>query len=355
MVNKLIKVTYPDAKRHWDGDPLLSLMGDCDIIQAISIRNIGKTYTFFKNLRGQLAKGKNVAISRYDRIELAVTIADFLRYYETRSDDGSLVKHYKRIKPPMDEMPIQIYEFENGSRVYFFAIKDSPNLKGMEITNLTRWYIDEFVPIAYKFQTRKYKEFDYFVELYHTVLRSNENLKIIMSANCKTWENPYFMGWEIPKFESGNILKIEREGLRLAIENVEPSKAMAQAFIDGELKMGKSIDSIQQELKHYATDPDCFIAQSDNASDSGYQIKIKGNIYGLYSKRGIGYIKEEKYDQSKDGYLLTPIEYDENFIFDSVFVKTLEKMANYNVLRFDSRKTEFNIRLGIWLSKTRVV
>jgi hypothetical protein len=163
------------------------------------------------------------------------------------------------------------------------------------------------------------------------------------------------MGWEIPKFASGYILKIEREGLRLAIENVEPSKAMAQAFIDGELKMGKSMDSIKQELKHYATDPDSFISTSDNATDSGYQIKIKGNIYGLYSKRGIGYIKAEPYNPNKDGYLLTPIEYDENFIFDSTFVKTLEKMANYNILRFDSRKTEFNIRLGIWLSKTRVV
>lgn len=355
MANKLIKVTYPEAKRYWDGNPLFSFMGDCDIIMASSVRNIGKTYTVFKSLRVQLANGRNVAISRYDRIELAVTISDFLRYYEDRNEDGELVKHYKKIPPPMPEMPIQIYELENGSRIYFYAIKDSPNLKGMEITNLSRWYIDEFVPIAYKFQTRKYKEFDYFVELYHTVLRSNVDLKIIMTANCKTWENPYFMGWEIPKFDSGYILKIEREGLRLAIENVEPSKAMAKAFVDGELKMGKTMETINHELKSYASDPDSFIATCDNATDTKYQIKIKGNVYGLYSKRGITYIKEEKYDPNKEGYLLTQIEYDENFIFDMVFVKTMEKMANYNLLRFDSRKTEFNIRLGIWLSKTRVI
>ena len=354
-MNKLIKVCYPSTKRHWDGDPLFSYMGDCDIIMACSIRNIGKTFTVFKKLRGQINKGRNVAISRYDRIELAVTISDFLRYYEERGEDGELIKHYKKIPPPMAEMPIQIYEFENGARVYFYAIKDSPNLKGMEITNLSRWYIDEFVPIAYKFQTRKYKEFDYFVELYHTVLRSNTDLKIIMTANCKVWENPYFMGWEIPKFKSGYILKIERDGLRLAIENVGPSEAMAKAFIEGELKMGKTRDMVDMELKNYATDPDAFIQTTDNATDTGIQIKIKGNVYGLYSKRGLTYVKTEKYNQSKSGYLLTPIECDEHFVFDSTVAKTIEKMLNFNALRFDSHKTEFNVRLGIWLSKTRVI
>lgn len=354
VVNKLIKVAYPDTKRYWDGDPLFTYMGDCDIIMASSVRNIGKTFSVFKNLRGQIDKGYNVAVSRYDRIELAVTISDFLRYYEDKVD-GETVRHYKRIAPPMAEMPIKIYEFDNGARVYFFAIKDSPNLKGMEITNLTRWFIDEFVPIAYKFQTRKYKEFDYFTELYHTVLRSNLSLKIIMMANCKVWENPYFMGWEIPKFKSGNILKIEREGLRLAIENVEPSKAMGQAFIDGELKMGKTMDTVNAELRNYAVDPDCFIATCDNGSDTGYQIKIKGTVYGLYAKRNLNYFVEEPYDSNKQGFLLTPIEYDDDFIYDRNFVSVIEKIVNYNSARFDSRKTEFNIRLGIWLSKTRVV
>lgn len=354
-MEKLFKVAYPEDKRYWDGDPLLTFMGDCDIIMSVSIRNIGKTYTVFKKLREQIKQGYNVAISRYDRIELAVTITDFLRYYEDRDNEGEIVRHYKRINPPMKEMPIQVYEFDNGARAYFFAIKDSPNLKGMEITNLKRWYIDEFVPIAYKFQTRKYKEFDYFTELYHTVLRSNDGLKIIMTANCKVWENPYFMGWEIPKFKPGNILKITREGLRLAIENVEPSKAMSKAFIDGELKMGKSIEMVKAELRNYASDPDSFIGKCENGTDTGYQIKIKGKVYGLYVKRNVHYFVEEPYDSNKDGFLLTPMEYDDNFVFDRTFVTVIEKILNYNVAKFDSRKTEFNIRLGIWLSKTRVV
>ena len=107
-MNKLIKVCYPSTKRYWDGDPLFSYMGDCDIIMSCSIRNIGKTFTVFKKLRGQIEKGRNVAISRYDRIELAVTISDFLRYYEERGEAGELIKHYKKIPPPMAEMPIQI-------------------------------------------------------------------------------------------------------------------------------------------------------------------------------------------------------------------------------------------------------
>ena len=176
-----------------------------------------------------------------------------------------------------------------------------------------------------------------------------------MTANCKVWENPYFMGWEIPKFKSGYILKIERDGLRLAIENVGPSEAMAKAFIEGELKMGKTREMVEMELKNYATDPDAFIQTTDNATDTGIQIKVKGNVYGLYSKRGLTYVKTEKYNQSKMGYLLTPIEYDEHFVFDSTVSKTIEKMMNFNALRFDSHKTEFNVRLGIWLSKTRVI
>ena len=255
----------------------------------------------------------------------------------------------------MTNSPVIIGRFSNGARAYFFAIKDSPNLKGMEITHLNRWFIDEFVPVAYKFQTRKYKEFDYFTELYHTVLRSNDGLKIIMCANCKTWENPYFMGWEIPKFNSGNILKIEREGLRLAIENVAPSKAMAKAFVNGELKMGKPMEIIQDELRAYATDPDSFIATCKTASDTGYQIKIKGQVFGLYYKRGLTYVVREPYNQNKQGFLLTPMEYDENFVYDRIFVNAIERRLNYNNMRFDSRKTEFLIRLGIWLCRTRVL
>lgn len=347
-------VTYPETKRFWDGDKLFPYLGDCDIISAISIRNIGKTFTFFKHLRNHLAQGHNVAISRYDRPELGVCIEDFLRYYEERVD-GETVYHYRKLKNRQKETPYQCYEFENGARAYFFAIKDSPNLKGMEIVNLHRWYIDEFVPIFYKVQTRKYNEFDYFRELYHTVKRKNDKLKVILSANCKLWMNPYFMGWEIPMFISGNILKVDRGDMKIAIENVLPSEAMLTEYIKGERLMGRSEEEIQQSLKTYACDPDCFLEENKNASDTGYQIKIKGKIYGMYYKNNKNYIREEKLDKSKDRYLLTPIEYDEDFIFEPSFVKAIEKLLNLNRLRFDSRKTEFGIRLGVWLSHTKKV
>lgn len=353
-MEQLIRQSYPEDQRFWGGTKLFTFLGDCDIIQAISIRNIGKTYSFFEHLRMHLSKGHNIAVSRYDRIELGVCIEDFLRYYEERTEDG-IVYHYKKIYNRQRETPYQCYEFENGARAYFFAVKDSPNLKGLDIQNLYRWYIDEFVPIFYKVQTRKYNEFDFFTELYHTLKRKNENLKILMSANCKNWMNPYFMGWEVPMFQSGYIMKITRAGMKIAIENVEPSKAMMAEYVKGEQLMGKSDEQIKASLKSYACDPDCFIEENRNASDTGYQIKIKGKTYGMYAKNGRSYIREEKEDLSKERYLLTPIEYDENFIFDNNFVKVIEKLLNYNMLRFDKRKTEFNIRLGVWLSHTKKV
>ena len=339
-------------------------MGDCKTVIAFSIRNIGKTYAVFRHLRKQIEKGNFVAISRYDRIELSVTIADFLRYYELRDEDGNLITQYKEVKHNIKEMPLKTYEFTNGARVYFFAVKDSPNLKGLEIPNITRWYIDEIVPLRYKFQTRKYREFEDFIQLYHTIVRKSfDKLRVIMTANCNNWSNPYCIGWDIPKFKEGNILKIVRteiiDGeefkLSIAIENVKPSKAMRARFVKTEIQTGRKIEDVKEELNAYARDPDCFIARAGNATDTGIQIKFKGEIYGLYSKNHKTYVKKESKNDNKSQYLLTPAEYDADFIYDNNFVNTIEKLINYNRLRFDSRKTESNIRLGVWLSHTKIV
>lgn len=339
-------------------------MGDCKVIVSTSIRNIGKTYAVFNILRKALAKGWNIAISRFDRVELGVTIQDFLRYYEERDEDGKLICHYKEVKPKHRDIPVTIYEFENGSRCYFMAIKDSPNLKGLEIPNLYRWYIDEFVPLRYKFQTRKYREFDDYLQLYHTLVRTHfDKLRVILTANCNNWMNPYFIGWDVPKFKEGNILKIKRveyiDGeeypMTIAIENVKPSKAMRDRFIRTEVQSGRKLDDVLSELNQYARDPDCFIATDDNASDTGFQIKFKGEVYGVYYKNGKNFVRAEPMDELKQKFLLTPAEYDEDYIFDKNFVNMIEKLLNYNRLRFDSRKTESNIRLGVWMSHTKVV
>lgn len=355
---------YPDDKEYWDGDKLFPYMGDCNTIISFSIRNIGKTYAVFKHLRKQIDKGNTVAISRYDRIELSVTITDFLRYYESHDEDGNLITQYKQVKTQIKETPVKIFEFPNGARVYFFAVKDSPNLKGLEIPNITRWYIDEIVPLRYKYQTRKYREFEDFIQLYHTIVRTSfDKLRVIMTANCNNWSNPYCIGWDIPKFKEGHILKIVKSEnidgtffkMSIAIENVKASRAMCVRFIKTEIQAGRKIEDVKEELNGYARDPDCFISIVDNAVDTGYQIKFKGEIYGLYCKNHKTYVKKEAKNDNKNQYLLTPAEYDKDFIFDNNFVNTIEKLLNYNRLRFDSRKTESNIRLGVWLSHTKII
>jgi hypothetical protein len=361
MPEKLIETVYPDDREFWTGDRLFPFMGDCKIICSISIRNIGKTYAVFSILRNALSKGWNIAISRYDRIELGVTIQDFLRYYEERDEDGELICHYKEIRGKHKEMPVTVFEFENGSRCYFMAIKDSPNLKGLEIPKLYRWYIDEFVPLRYKFQTRKYREFDDYVQLYHTLVRTNfENLRVIMTANCNNWMNPYFIGLDIPKFKEGYIMKIKRNEwidgeqypMTIAVENVKPSKAMRVRFIKTEVQSGRKMEDVIDELEHFAKDPDCFIATDDNASDTGFQIKFKDEVYGVYVKNGKNYIRKEPASDKKQRFLLTPAEYDEDFIFERAFTNMIEKLLFYNRLRFDCRKTESNVRLGVWMSHT---
>ena len=352
----LYPTTYPDEQEFWTGEKLFSFLGDCDVVMTSSIRNLGKTYAMFQHLRNHLEQGHNVCVSRYDRVELGVSVQDFLRYYEeTDPETGEITRHYTKLFAHVRDTPYQCYQMENGARVYFFAVKDSPNLKGLEIPNLWRWYIDEFVPLTYKVQTRKYNEFDHFRELYHTLVRTNTHLKVLMSANVKKWMNPYYMGWGIPKFESGNILKITRGGLKLAVENVKPSQKMAERFVKAERTMGTDEDDIQRMLHDYDNDPDCFIDPCENGSDIGVQVKIKGNIYGIYSKNGRMYFTKEKLNTNKDRYLLTPIEYEENFVYSPVVVNTIEKNLEVNNCRFENRECEFHIRLGIWLSHTKKV
>ena len=352
----LYPTVYPDEQEFWTGERLFSFLGDCDVVMTSSIRNLGKTYAMFQHLRNHLEQGHNVCVSRYDRVELGVSVQDFLRYYEeTNPETGEITKHYTKLFAHVRDTPYQCYQMENGARVYFFAVKDSPNLKGLEIPDLWRWYIDEFVPLTYKVQTRKYNEFDHFRELYHTLIRTNTHLKVLMSANVKKWMNPYYMGWGIPKFESGNILKITRGGLKLAVENVKPSRAMAERFVRAERVMGTGEDDIQRMLSDYDNDPDCFVATSDNATEQRFQFSFKQRVYDMAVKNGLTYITRSKLDSNKQHYLLTPIEYEENFIYEPRFVKYIEDNLERNRLRFESRECEFDVRTGVWLSHTRKV
>ena len=334
---KLRKIKYDESAEYWTANNLLSYSRPISI--AMSIRNLGKTYSMVKIVKKCVSEGNNCAWSRWDDEELNTAINDIFPLEEVYTKDNPSGEWGKTV---INKSCVFFTHIKSGGKLYFFSIKMAHKHKGTDIPNFVWWVYDEFIPEFYENETRRVTEFAKWQSMYVTLKRNNQNFKAVLLSNCLSWFNGYFDGWGIVPFPSGNIglfeqsarininNKVETIKSEVVMENVKPTERQIQRIILDEVIRGNS--DIEGYLNNMTRDNQTLIEQCPNMNIPLYNAEwyfIKrcysfreygGLLYWIevqprnvnkwttnkdditneiYRDRGIGKVLEEYYDKGK--------------------------------------------------------
>lgn len=249
MITKEFSNIIDPNKEFYTYDKLLS--HEADISWAISIRDIGKSYDARKRLDKAIRNGYSCIWLRWQRKEIGTAIDSWLEQfpdYEDLTPKGQNII-YRKLSPNY-----------GVTFIVFAPVKDSNDVKDIQIPNLKWIMYDECVPEQYDIKTRRDVEFDKFTSIYMSFARKSKGVRAIMACNVIDWFNPFTQGFKIVPFDSGKIkvflypMKIQDEQgktiettLKIAVENVKPSRKMLQRVIE----LAKLRYTDEKELQRY--------------------------------------------------------------------------------------------------------
>ena len=184
-----------------------------------------------------------------------------------------------------------------------------------------------------------------FLELYETVARLRENVRVLFLANAITFTNPYFLYFNLEPPKNKNKIIVKGDILLQLVADPD--------FIDEKKKtrFGKLISGT--EYSAYAVDNemlrdnDSFCGEPPAKKRYFFTVKSGGKYYGVWFADDNSVIwLTEKYDPNFKMIIVTILDdHTPNTmmikgIARSEYVKVLEKAFKRGLVRFDSIKTK---------------
>lgn len=242
----MVKLSYDDEEEFWSLNRLMSYNADISI--AMSIRNLGKTYSAVKMLKERVKQGANVCFSRWNDSELKLAVAEVFDGEKVGKNPAENTWVKEIINPSV----YKVTNVQSGGSFYFLSVKMAYKHKGLDIKNLKFWVWDEFLPEFYENITHRNELNIKFNSLYTTLRRNNQDFRVILLSNSISWFNPLFAQWGIMPFPIGEIRTFTQKSkiklhddyimpeIRIVMENVKPTKKQVERVIRDEVMKGKS-------------------------------------------------------------------------------------------------------------------
>lgn len=290
---KLIRNEFPREQEFYNLNRLLSL--EADVSMCSSIRDVGKSYDMRKKCHKAILSGYSCVWLRWQRNELGTAIDSWTKQFPDQYED---------VTPKGNNVVYRTYKnYESNTYIVFASVKDSVNVKDIQIPNLYWLCYDECVPEQYDVRTRRDVEFDKFTSIYMSFRRTSKTLRAVLMCNVIDWFNPFTRGYGITPFESGYIKvfleKLETRDsdgnvtttyLKVAYENIKPSAKM----LDRVLELAKLRYTNSDELQKYINNatgkdytmigkcPDMSIELADiqfRRGDHYYSYRVHNGVY----------------------------------------------------------------------------
>ena len=242
----MVKIKYNDDDEFWKADKLLSY--DADIMIAMSIRNLGKTYSAMQLIKNKVSKGYACCWSRWSDGETKLAMSEFF----DGEDIGKNSDKNVWVKETLNSSAYKITHVESGGTLYFLSVKMAYKHKGLDIASLKYWVWDEFLPEFYENQTHKNELNLKFNSLYTTLRRNNPNFRVLLLSNNISWFNALYEQWGISPFPSGEIRTFIQKSnvklhegfklpeIRVVMESVLPTKKQIERVIRDEIMKGSA-------------------------------------------------------------------------------------------------------------------
>lgn len=129
---------------------------------------------------------------------------------------------------------------------YFIALSGAATLKSVSYPKVTTMIFDEFI---IETGSRRYLpgEVDTFLDLYSTIDRNRDELRVLMLSNAVRCVNPYFVEWRLSPGKA-----FQRRGRGYVVCEIIDNEAFADRV--SETKFGRFIRAVSPEYAKYAID-----------------------------------------------------------------------------------------------------
>lgn len=228
-----------NEKTYYSLDRLLSYGAMFNI--AVGARGLGKTYACKKRaIRRALEAGEEFVYLRRFQTELK-HVSTFFNDIRGEFPEWELSVDGRKAKArPVGSSG------EWTTIGYFLALTAGATLKSVSYPNVRTLIFDEFI---IEEGTRRYlpAEVDTFLDLYSTIDRNNDRVKVFMLSNAVRCVNPYFIEWRI---QTGKTFQ-RRGGGYLVCELID-NEAFAGEV--SRTRFGKFIKETSPEYASYAID-----------------------------------------------------------------------------------------------------
>jgi len=221
----------------------------------------------------------------------------YVRRYDTEFENGKKEQFFDAIKEqfPDNELKVKGYKAYIDGEIcgHFLALSKAKIEKSTSFPNVNKIIFDEFVLDKGNYYYLP-DEVTNFLDLYETVARARQDVRVFFLSNAITVTNPYFLFFNIllngqkrfNKFKNGDIL-VEM------VQNEDFIKMKKQTRF-GKLISGTSYSQYAIDNK-FLRDNNDFLGKKTGKSRHYFTLKYNGNDYGIWKDSSVG-----RYFVSKD-------------------------------------------------------
>lgn len=300
---------------------------------VIGPRGTGKTYALKKKaIYNWVKKGKQFM---------------YVRRYQTELDDVS-DKLFKDVVENNDNCGIDIQIkgntvlFNDEIAGYTVALSRSHYLKSASFPLVDLIIFDEFIIEDGKSRYLK-NEVRSLLDLYETVARTREGVKLFLLANSLSFVNPYTIYWNIKKPTHSNIAKTDNGLVMVELVDDNEFKDMKRQTTFGKLIAGTDYEKYIVD-NEFILDNDTFIERKSGICKYIFTFAYLGNMYGLWqnTSKGLYYVSEDVDPSCKFIYSVTLDDHRPNMMLlrasNKNIFKTLLDAYKNGIARFENQK-----------------
>jgi len=258
---------------YFDGNKLLTYNSLFNMV--VGNRGGGKTY-WSKNwsIKGFLKDGSQFV---------------YIRRYDTEFDQGKKEKFFDDIreKYPDHEFTVKGYTayIDKKEAGFFIPLSKAKIMKSVSFPKVDKVIFDEFILDKGLYHYLK-DEVVCFLELYETIARTRDNVRVFFLSNAVTITNPYFLYWGIKPNVNKEIQRVH-DDILICMSNDEGfiKEKMRTRF--GRLIKGTKYGDYAIQNK-FLRDDDTFIGKKSGKSTFYYSLLYNGKKYGVWRDYSVG-------------------------------------------------------------------
>lgn len=314
--------------------------------------DITKTLSYnclFNFVVGMRGVGKTYAFKRWAIRDFLKTGAEFIyvRRYKTefRGKDGKYIdKFFDDIRNEFPNVKLEVkgLDFFINSKYagQAIALSTAKALKSVPFPNVNKICFDEFILDKGSYHYLP-DEVTNFLELYSTIARQRDNVRVVFLSNALTISNPYFTYFHLtPPFGKKTIARCSDEIL-IEVVREEEFTAAAKKTRFGSIIDGTDYGRYNMENEFYRDNRN-FVAKKTPGSEYYFTVRYNAVNYGIWVdyKEGVLTVSLDTDPSNQMIYALTNDDHEPNALLTtgrrSVMLTTLANMYAVGAVRFES-------------------